>query len=132
MLLLVGGSIYLLWRTRSLLMFTWAKAVGADQSIYLLRHFFTPVRPRLPAWSVYSLPEALWTSSAVLTFALIWAGSRSPLRFFWLGLVPAIGIGSEIGQALGVVPGRFDLNDVAASSIATLVSIPFALRIFKP
>ncbi len=114
----VGGMIYVLWRTQSLTMFTWFNALGAGPIVESLRAQASPYSNMLPVWVYYSLPEALWLYSGLVSFNAIWASHVGPAAWLWPGTLAAMALASEIGQTLGVVPGRFDPMDLALLLVA--------------
>lgn len=69
--------------------------------------------PGLPAWVADSLPFALWSLAGGLAL-------RST-RAWWV--IPVVGIGAEIGQLLGWVPGTFDPVDLLVLTLAAAVVI---------
>ena len=58
--LTAGASIYLLFREKSLLMFDWLDIYFSFIDIEALRNSIKDLRPFLPEWFLYSLPDGLW------------------------------------------------------------------------
>jgi len=123
--LLVGGLIYILWRTDSLLMFHWFDSIGIDNTIKVARGFTGIFN--LPQWIIFSLPDALWVFAFTNMMIIIWNHEISRQSFFWIISAPFIGIFSEIGQALGFVPGTYDSVDLLFILIAS--ALPFIIYI---
>jgi hypothetical protein len=122
---IVGGLIYLTYRTDSLLMFGWFNKIGLSDTIDLLRSNQLLQNLTIPNWIKFSLPDALWLFSFNYILLTLWNFNLNRQSAFWLFLAPTIGLFSEIGQLIGLVPGTFDLVDLLLLLIATL--IPFLL-----
>lgn len=122
----VGGLIYILWRSPSLLMFKWFDALGLTTLLMSMRSACSDVRSNIPDWVLYSLPDAAWLSSGFLLYAVIWSGSRCGARHFWVWVPPFLAVTGEFGQLFRVVPGTFDVTDVmvciGAAAASYLVS----------
>lgn len=110
--LLVGGMVYLAWRTQSLLMFSWADFIGLEHLISALRQFAAPVLPYVPEWILFSLPDAAWVYSITAAYVIVWKTASCPEGLFWISLGCLLGVGGELGQLAGVVPGTFDPVDL--------------------
>ena len=126
LLLAVGGVIYALLRSPSLLMFRWFDAVGIAPLLDRCRGYVHGIH--VADWIRYSLPDALWASSGVFLFSAIWAGSRSPVRHFWICFTPFAAVGGEIAQSFGVVPGTFDYADLLACLSLSCASLALIRR----
>jgi len=121
--LLAGGMIYLLWRKDTLLMFAWVDAFGLLDPLGAVRHGVSAFS--LPHWVVFSLPNALWLFSGLLILDAIWGSHRSVSRLLWSAALGLIAVGAEAGQALRVLPGTFDWQDVALMALAGFCAILF-------
>tara|TARA_R110002049_G_C9172462_1_gene562054 strand:+ start:5790 stop:6227 length:438 start_codon:yes stop_codon:yes gene_type:complete len=69
--LTLGGFIYILFRSKTLLMFNWFDVIGFTYHIQTLRDIVNSVNYYLPQWIYFSLPDGLWTyafTSAILLF----------------------------------------------------------------
>ena len=121
--IILGGIIYISWRKESLYMFHWFNGLGLNGIILALRDFLLPAKNYLPAFILYSLPDALWVYS--LTFVMIWIWRDGPKAklLFWGSIGPILGIGGEIGQFFGVVIGTFDIVDLLLCSVSVCVAI---------
>jgi hypothetical protein len=119
----IGGMLYILSRSTTLVMFRWFRFIGIINGIQALRSSAHPYLDLLPNWVYFSLPEGLWYLSGLLAFEAIW-GSEARLRRqrrAWLILFSLLAVGSELGQLPGWVPGRFDFMDLAALLAAWVV-----------
>ena len=78
--LLIGGLIYIAFRTDSLLMFKWFSALSLDNIINELRLTTMKLSPSLPNWFLYSLPDGLWIFSYVALIMTIWRNEINRIR----------------------------------------------------
>ena len=106
-LLVVGGSIYLLQRTTSLLMFQVVDGLGLMPPVNSLRATVA----EWPDFFVFSLPGGLWAASYILLADAVFAGQPKLMRLAWASLIPMIGLVSELLQAVGLCPGTADWQD---------------------
>jgi len=123
--LLVGGLIYLLFRTSSLKMFEWYNTIGLGTFTNKLRVLTLPFAYKIPDWILYSLPDGLWIFSYISLILFIWQNKISKNSLFWILLIPFIAISSEIGQLFRIVPGTFDLTDIILYLIG--ITTPFLI-----
>ena len=70
--LLVGGSLYLLYREQRLLMFTWIKTINGEEYLKRLRELLIFYNFELDDWIIYSLPNALWLYSLLSFINGVW------------------------------------------------------------
>lgn len=115
----LGGLIYIIWRSTSLLMFSWFDGFGLTSLINALRNISFAV----PGWVIYSLPSGLWIYSFSFILIYIWHDAKSKSKYLWMSLAPIIALGSELGQLIGVIPGTFDLADIALYMVFIGLSI---------
>lgn len=120
--LLLGGVIYLAWRTQALLMFEWAEWAKCGRAVAVLRQNLGPFAEGAPDWVRYSLPDAAWVYAFTAQLRFLW---RRPVSggWFWLVMPLMLGVGGEIGQGLGFVPGTFDAVDALLCTAAWLVAM---------
>ena len=120
--LLLGGLIYLFFRSESLIMFEWLKSLGIKNGFDLLRENFVSINTYLPSWFIYSLPDAFWVYSFTSTIIFIWNEER--IVVITLLSIPFIlGPGIEFLQFLKLFKGTFDLMDLTVTIFAFLLSI---------
>lgn len=103
----IGTGVYLLFRTPTLLVFDWLDAVGLCEPVMSMRRYLSDVQP--PDWLLYSLPDGIWVYAATAWLAIIWR--RSPC-WPWLSVPVVLAVGTEAGQAIGLVPGTHQHLDV--------------------
>jgi len=130
--LLIGGLIYVAFRTDSLLMFKWFSALSLDNVINELRLTTMKLSPSLPNWFLYSLPDGLWIFSYVALIMTIWRNQINRISIFWILIIPVLAIGSEVGQFYYLVPGTFDFVDLTfylLGVLAPFIFIPNSITI---
>jgi len=120
---ILGGFIYLTYRTDSLLMFGWFNTIGLTEYIKILRTSDWLHSTTIPNWVIYSLPDALWLFSFTYTTLLLWNFKINKHSIFWICLAPFIGLSSELGQMIGFIPGTFDVLDLVMLLFAS--ALPF-------
>lgn len=118
--LFLGGFVYILFRSESLLMFKWFHLLGADELIHGWRIQAAQYRNSIPEFILFSIPDGVWVYSLTVFMGALWHNASLPARFFWVSIGPLLGIGGELGQILGFVPGTFDYNDLFICFSATL------------
>ena len=114
----VGASVYLLFRTRSLLVFHWVEAIGLQGHLTVLRDAVSDVQ--LPQWLLYSLPDGLWVYATTSWMVLIW---REPRSWLWLSTGVLLAVGAEAGQAVGCIPGTYQHLDMLFYGGAFLLAL---------
>ena len=115
--MLIGGLIYILFRSEELLMFTWFKTAGVYNSIIEIRDYSNTIY--LPNWIIHSLPDGIWIYSLTSFMILIWGPKIDGMQSIWLFIGPILGIGAELGQYLKIVPGTYDMIDLLFCIIAS-------------
>lgn len=122
-----GGMIYLWLRPGSIRFFSWMEWAGFSELVEALRKP-VPQPPEIMAdWMVYSLPNGLWAFSYALIIGRLWWGRKASMRYFWLSSIPLVGMGYELLQYLGAIPGTFCYQDLLMC--ATGVGMGFSLSI---
>lgn len=110
--LMIGGLIYLAFRTDSLLMFKWFDAILLDTPIEYLREMTLTSSKHLPNWFLFSLPDGLWIFSYISLTLVIWRNKITKQNVFWILIIPCFAIISELGQSFKIVSGTFDYTDL--------------------
>ena len=126
--LLIGGVIYLIFRPRTLYMFScipnrimeWLEAT---------KHFFN-IGENLD-FVIYNLPAGLWTISYIILMQLIMANARGGSRILWIYSLPLCLTLVEILQLCKFVPGTFDILDIVVYIIPIIFSILIDIRYEK-
>lgn len=129
--IVMGGLIYILFRSDKLLMFRWFKIIGISQLVRFLRNISFIKITIVPSWIKYSLPDGLWIFSYVSLMILIWGYKISKISALWIFTLPVIAVVSELGQLLKIFPGTFDICDLAIYLFSTLLPIILFRYIFS-
>jgi len=108
--LLVGISIYLLFRSENITLYRWMAAIGITDAIAPLRHSVSLWD--VPPFVRFSLPDGLYCLSYILLMDAVWQRSRRPIRLMAASLIPLITITHELLQAAGLARGTFDWSDL--------------------
>lgn len=109
--LFIGSAIYLLFRSKSLLIFKCCEALSIDDFINRMRDVFAIID--IPSWVKYSLPDGLWLLSYLLLIDAIWGNQNTTRSYLWFAVLPIIAISSELLQYAGMLCGHFDVIDLA-------------------
>ena len=119
--MIVGGIVYILFRSDTLLMFRWFEFLKIDKIIYSLREYTFYYRKYMPESVLFSLPDCLWVYSFTMFLSFYF-------KNILLIMIPCIGsVLTEIGQ-LWFVPGTFDIMDVLYMLAATGIALFFIYR----
>ena len=120
--LIIGSFIYIGFRNNNLKMFHWFENFGASNFIGKIRQLTINYRVYLPTWIYYSLPDALWTYSFSSAYLILWKGNIKAIKY-WLLLPFVFSCMVELGQAIGIVRGTFDIVDLILCFLAIIVSV---------
>jgi len=97
----LGTTVYVGWRSTSLLVFDWMAFFGIPNNV------FRPAA-NLPQTLLYSFPDGCWVFAGTSWMLLIWRRIHP-----WVSVFAVLAIGGEVGQRFGLVPGTFEWNDIA-------------------
>ena len=120
--LFLGGMVYLVYRTRNLLMFSFLSSdfisiLDSTKTIVNLpNNTFT-------SFVVYSFPAALWTISYIIVMRLVCADMSKIARALWIYSLPTLLCFVEFLQILPVISGTFDIIDVLCYITPIFVSL---------
>lgn len=121
--LLIGGVIYLLFRSCNLYMFKWFENTQIFKIICALRLKTIPLKSEIPEWIIFSAPDGLWVLSYECLILFIWGFEIKAQSLFWLFLIPVLAIVSELLQYVHAMPGTFDKNDVTMYILGFLLPL---------
>jgi hypothetical protein len=125
--LFIGGLIYLLFRSETLIMFDWIRFLGFKESLDFLRNDFNIIKSFIPNWVLFSLPDGLWVYSFSSAIIIIWNDNRKVLIL--LLTIPLIfGPVVELLQFLKLFKGTFDIKDLIITIVAFILSLNFNLK----
>lgn len=123
--IIIGGMIYILFRTQTIVMFDWFEMLLLEDHIEKLRFISMRYSQNLPDWFVYSFPDGLWLFSYISLILIIWKNQITKHSIIWILIIPLYAIILEIGQLLSYLKGTFDFNDLLFYSVAVIT--PFIL-----
>ena len=124
--LLVSVTIYMLFRSKAFAVIHLFHLDCAKESLTNLQLFCQPLKALLPAWILYSLPDGLWTYAFTAYFVCrLRNDPPSTMKVCYLLLTPTLSITFETAQYFHLLPGTFDLTDLALNCAGAL--LPFLL-----
>jgi hypothetical protein len=112
--LLLGGLIYIMFRSTTLRMFEWFSLIGLEDAIQSARTSVFEFKNYLPKWAYFSLPDGLWIYSFTSAILIYWDNDNQKTKR-WLLIPFTTGILIEILQAFKLFPGTFDYLDLTFS-----------------
>ncbi|MBP5365319.1 MAG: hypothetical protein J6Y82_05295 [Bacteroidales bacterium] len=124
-----GGMLYLLFRPRGLVLFRAVDRVGLTDTVDAMRRAASATD--LPEWVVYCLPNGLWSLAYVLIAAMLMRGRTLPARLAVAGIIPVVGLVSELMQRVGLLRGTFDWGDVAAYALPFVIYLIINILIYS-
>lgn len=104
--LLIGGLIYIGFRSKSLLLFKWFSLLGLEELINLYRLNVKSIE--LPGFILYSLPDGLWSYSF-----LEFIGLFKVKLLVWM--VVCLIISFEFLQLFSIIEGTFCFIDLTVN-----------------
>lgn len=124
-----GGLIYLVFRTRTLVMFHFIP----NDLIMKLNHLYeySCANFQIPNFIIYNLPTSLWTTSYIILMQLILENNVGLNRFLWIYLLPMLLCFTEIFQLFSFIPGTFDILDVCSYIVPMIISLLIDIRYEK-
>lgn len=120
--LLVGGLLYISFRSTTLKMFSWFKFIGIENTILNIRQQLSPLKLNLPEWTYFSLPDGLWVYSFTSALLIVWDNQFRHAKI-WLLIPFFTGAIIEIAQGFKIFRGTFDILDLTFTIVALLLSI---------
>ena len=120
-ILLIGCTIYLLFRPQNLLMFKIIDGIGGMSNVVSLRMYIN--HNCFPDFIIYSLPAGLWTASYLMMMYLTTKGYTRKLRLMLALPLPITAIVLEFMQLLGLCIGTFDVYDLICYIIPLIVFV---------
>ena len=123
---LLGGCIYIAFRSTSLRMFGWFDNLGLHETIMLVRRLLNDIQ--VPEIIKYCIPDGLWTLSYILFMDAIWS-SDVKKQIIFCGIIPFVGASSEILQYFNLVEGTFDVIDLLCYTIPFVIYLIVKLKV---
>ena len=122
--LIIGGLIYICFRSLSLRLFSWFEFTGINAFTSFIRSTTYPLKNHIPSWTYFSLPDGLWVYSLSSSLIILW-GDQFEKNKYWLLIPILLGTIIEFGQGLKIFSGTFDILDFTFSILALSLSIIF-------
>jgi hypothetical protein len=110
--IILGGFIYIMFRTDSLVMFGWFEQLGISEYIHDLRGNGNISYTGAIRTFINTVPGGLWTFSYSVFLLLIWNMEINSRNVFYFIFIPVAAIASEIFQLTGIISGTFDYLDI--------------------
>ena len=118
----VGGAIYLFCRQGLQVHFLLQRYMGT--TLYLGDSTISAALDNhLFHWGIKSLPAGLWTYSLLYAIGVIWKGGSKHGRIGWMSLTFITVTSMELGQLVGLIPGYFDIVDLATILVLSFIAI---------
>lgn len=108
--LILGGFIYIIFRTERLIMFRWFEYLNISNKISNIQNLRNI--SSFPNWFIYSLPDGLWMFSYTAASLEIWKHAITKQNIFWIFSIPIVAVLSEFLQIFKIIPGTFDFIDL--------------------
>jgi len=128
---LMGGMIYILFRSSDILAFQWLNRIGMDEWIHDIRSSEMGSRLTLPQWFIYSLPNGLWAFAYALIISSLWIRQSSWIKWVWLSTIPILVMGFEMLQYLNLLPGTFSLSDLLSGIAGIVFGVLLGIKLQK-
>ena len=120
-ILIIGGFIYVGFRDKSLLMFTWFEQLGVGGEVDAIRGLVNS--EGVYGWVKNSLPDGLWLFAYMFLVDAIWNGSKLISSYIFIYSLPFFALLSEFFQYFGLLQGVFDWVDVASYLFAIILFV---------
>ena len=130
LLIVGGGMLYLLFRSRQVLLLYILDATPLSHSISQMRGMASAWQPS--EWVVYSLPGGLWSAAYIMVIHSLMHNLETRILWKWASVIPLLGAFSELGQALHLIPGTFDMADLVCYMLPFIIySFYLKLKIYR-
>lgn len=127
--IIFGGLIYIIFRTDSLLMFSWFEYLKLSDFICFIRNFMVTPLPPSVKFLTNTAPGGFWTFSYTVFLMFIWNLEVNWRNIFYYLLIPFTAVFSEIFQLTGLIPGTFNYLDIV--SYIAGATLPFLIHFRK-
>lgn len=72
-------------------------------------------------WVIFNLPDGLWFYALLSSLIIIWGGNSSRQLVAWIVFAISISFILELCQGFNLIPGTFDVKDLIANCIASIL-----------
>ena len=117
--LVVGGLIYVRYRSESLIMFDCFRGLGLTEDIENFRN--NVEMPNVYGWVKYNMPAGLWLFAYMFIIDSIWGKDKNNVYRCFLYILPFLAIISEVMQYVGILPGTFDYMDLLSYILSIIL-----------
>ncbi len=117
--LLIGGTIYLLFRPDTLILFRILDFFKIEQ-VDVSRTALSKYSQYIPQWVVYCLPNALWVYSFSMYIEHVWRGEKIGKIFVYCTYLLSLLL--ELLQYFQIISGTFSFGDLISILIACALS----------
>jgi hypothetical protein len=117
-----GVLIYLFFRGKSIIIFRWFDIFEINSLLESSRNYLFQYSSHLPAWLIYSLPDALWVYALISSLFIVWGKDFLNLKF-WLIVSLLLAPLLEFLQFIKFFPGTFDFVDLLFYLIGSILSL---------
>lgn len=128
---LLGGSIYILFRSSDILAVHWMTSIGMEGWIQEIRSLDLGDKLKIPQWIVYTLPNGLWAFAYALIISYLWIRRSSWIKWVWLSTIPILVFGFEMLQYLNILSGTFSIGDLFSGLAGIVAGILVGIKIQK-
>lgn len=125
LVLLFGCAIYLLFRSKTLYIYVWCKALGVGYFVDSLR--LLVIDWEIPEFIKFSLPDGLYSAAYLLIIDTVWHGYYKWKKYLFIAVIPVVTIGSELLQYFSLVKGTFDVYDLICYLIPPIIYIYYTM-----
>lgn len=125
LVLLFGCAIYLLFRSKTLYIYVWCKALGVGYFVDSLR--LLVIDWEIPEFIKFSLPDGLYSAAYLLIIDAVWHGYYKWKKYLFIAVIPVVTIGSELLQYFSLVKGTFDVYDLICYLIPPIIYIYYTM-----
>lgn len=119
--IIIGSTIYLLFRPKSILIFDCLEQLNLDLMVDSWRLSVKGYKPL--DWLVFCLPGGLWLYSYTYAVGMSWKNAINKKNLFWYVLPLILSISSEFGQRFKIIKGTFDWLDIGTYTLFTFIAI---------
>lgn len=121
-LILIGGSIYIVYRPKSIIIFRIIDYLGLTNCVDAIRRSLQEFI-LLPPFFVNSIPAGLWTVSYLILMYCNTRFHEKKTRMYLALPLPISMVVLEFLQLVGLCPGTFDIYDLLCYIIPLIVFI---------
>ncbi len=121
--IILGTSIYILFRNGNLLIFKWLEILRADYWVFNIRKYTIPMRGFFPKYIIYNVPDGLYIF-AFTNFLLFMNNRLKWYQMIFVGSIPFIVFSiSELFQYYNIISGTFDILDIIFYKIGFILAL---------